>query len=250
MTASLAASPNSWSGRGSGVRAGAGSPRPRRRGERPSAVRARRGDGQEMPAGMVNASGCTRPSLASPRSSPRAASSPGPRNVTAPGNRRPPAERRARAGAGRTRALLPQTSRRPSRPGAPPERLPPVSSGAGLVDQPAEREAPSFSEAERRGHGEWAVHELRVRRDDLDRDPVLGHSAERERCFEPRNSGSGYEDVRRRHVTSRDHWRIARASRDPHEAGAWVRDIRTSDRSQPRCRTALSASMLRALKGG
>ena len=81
--------------------------------------------------------------------------------------------------------------------------------GAGLVDQAAEREAPSFSEAERRGHGEGAVHELRVRRDDLDRDPILGHRSESERCFEPRNSGSGYEDVGRRHVDLSGSLRIA-----------------------------------------
>ena len=116
--------------------------------------------------------------------------------------------------------------------------------GAGLVDQPAEREAPSFSEAERRGHGERAVHELRVRRDDLDRDPVLGHSPESERCFEPRNSGSGYEDVGRRHVDLvgiiADRERVARSARG-RSVGAGYPHFRSvaapmSDgRSPPRC---------------
>ena len=76
--------------------------------------------------------------------------------------------------------------------------------GAGLLGQLAYREAPGLPDAERRGDGERAVHEVRIGRDKLDRDPILGQRPERKRRFEARYSGSGYEHVCR-HVDLVNH---------------------------------------------
>ena len=76
--------------------------------------------------------------------------------------------------------------------------------GARLLGQPTQREALGFPDAERRGDGERAVHELRIRRDELDRDPILGQRPERKRRFEARYPGSGYEHVCR-HVDLVNH---------------------------------------------
>jgi hypothetical protein len=76
--------------------------------------------------------------------------------------------------------------------------------GPGLPGQLAYWEAPRLPDAERRGYGERAVHEVRIRRDELDRDPILGQRPERKRRFEARNSGSSYEHVSR-HVVLVNH---------------------------------------------
>ena len=90
--------------------------------------------------------------------------------------------------------------------------------GAGFLGQPAHREALNLSEAEGRSHRERAVHELGVRRDELHRDPILGHRPQSERRLEPGDSSSSYEHVPR-HGDVSDGCRCD-AWRDPQEAGA------------------------------
>jgi hypothetical protein len=69
--------------------------------------------------------------------------------------------------------------------------------GAGLLGKSAQREPLSFADPKRRSHGERSVHEIRLRRDKLYGNPVLGQSPECERCLEARNPGSRYEDIHR-----------------------------------------------------
>jgi hypothetical protein len=69
--------------------------------------------------------------------------------------------------------------------------------GAGLLGKSAQGEPLGLAGSERRKHGKRSVHEIRIWRDKLYGNPVLGQSLECERCLEARNPGSRYEDVHR-----------------------------------------------------